>query len=136
MKQTDACSERWYPFLKKVEQACLVCSTFLVVKEKIYGKGCDCFLVGKQETTRVKRAKARIMIIMVLGVPSEKRASKLEDKIPLPYCRDPNNAEAAPVCLESTAFKADALAQAEIIPFMEKTKNIGMAIPQIPTCPK
>ena len=68
---------------------------------------------------------------IVHGVPSENIASNKEDKMPLPYCKEPNKAEAAPT-ISGTSSKAAAVDVAAIIPFIEKKKKTGMIIPKIP----
>lgn len=74
------------------------------------------------------------MEAITVGVPFES-ASSADDRIPLPYCNEPINAAAEPAMSSGTSASAAEVAQAVMIPFMLKTKNIGTTIPQIPINP-
>ncbi len=52
--------------------------------------------------------------------------------MPLPYCSEPMSAVAEPFISCSTLSRAAALEQEVIMPFMLKTKNIGIITPRTP----
>ena len=52
--------------------------------------------------------------------------------MPLPYCSEPKSAAADPVIVGDTAFRAAALVQEAIIPFVLNMKNMGITIPHRP----
>ena len=61
-------------------------------------------------------------------------ASKTDDRIPLPYCKDPINAEPEPAKL-GTISKAAVVAHAAIIPFIEKNMKMQhTTIARLSTC--
>lgn len=52
--------------------------------------------------------------------------------MPLPYCSEPMSAAAKPFISCGTLSRAAALEQEAMMPFMLKTKNIGIITPRMP----
>lgn len=67
---------------------------------------------------------------MALGVPSEKRARSKEERIPLPYWREPRRAAAEPVIESSALLRAAAFEHAATIPLVLKMRSIGKTTAQ------
>ena len=67
---------------------------------------------------------------IVHGVPAENAASITKERMPLPYCSEPMSAAAEPFISCGTLSSAAALEQEAIMPFMLKTKNIGIITPR------
>ena len=67
---------------------------------------------------------------MALGVPSEKRARSKEERIPLPYWREPRRAAAEPVIESSTLLRAVAVEHAATIQLVLKMRNVGKTTAQ------
>jgi len=67
--------------------------------------------------------KTSMIQVMVQGVPVPNTASSNDEMMPLPYCSPPMSAEAEPaIC--GTSSKAAAVAEAAMMPFMEKNTKI------------
>ena len=67
---------------------------------------------------------------MALGVTSEKRARSKEERIPLPYWREPRRAAAEPVIESSALLRAAAFEHAATIPLVLKMRSIGKTTAQ------
>ena len=77
-------------------------------------------------------SRVNIVIIPAIGhgVPLFSHASISDEIMPLPYCRAPISAEAEPA-VPGTASSAAAVAEAAIMPFIEKKTKIQAAIASI-----
>ena len=82
-----------------------------------------------------RKAKTAMIAHMASGEPSEKTARRIEEIMPLPYCKAPMSAAAEPVRSSGTLESAAALEQAAMMPFVLKKKNIGTTMPHLPPKP-
>ena len=73
-----------------------------------------------------------MMLVMAYGVSETNSASRSDETMPLPYCSEPKSAAADPVIVGDTAFRAAALVQEAMIPFVLNMKNMGITIPHRP----
>ena len=86
----------------------------------------------KYAASALSQTNRAIIQDIVHGVPAENAASIAEERMPLPYCSEPISAAAEPFISCGTLSRAAALEQEAMMPFMLKTKNIGIITPRTP----